>query len=474
MSTKARQFKLHILLLLTALLFVSGAAAQRIAVSIEVDATGRRATVKGRFEDGFRPEAGRDVAFRRSVAGNDELAKRIGALSLRSAGGDTVEAVRTLPHRFAASGEYAGFEYTVDLAPAADRRAAAHASWMTADGGVLMLDDLLPLFGGDRKRQRAIVSLRLPKGWKSYSADGRNAEELFDVRDIEGSVIFAGTRFREIPVRSHAGSISLLTDGAWNFSDAEASKAAAEIYDAYTKKLGWLPTERSLVALIKFPRAESPGVWEAETRGAAVVIVSSDVPFKDRSLQRMHEQLRHEIFHLWFPNAVELTGDYAWFYEGAALYESLKLGVATGQLKFENYLDTLLRAYEIDSSAKVRKPLVGAGSSEVYARGMLIAFLLDIRLMAARNGGLAAELSRMMDKHKRPSGPVSAESVLLSLAGAPHMIERYVVGADPIDWAEELSAAGLKLENRNGRRGLAVEDRINGSQKAILKRLGYN
>lgn len=100
--------------------------------------------------------------------------------------------------------------------------------------------------------------------------------------------------------------------------------------------LGPLPVNRPLVAFAKFPQGESAVQWKAETRGATVLIASSEVTFKDRSYRRTHEQMRHEIFHLWFHNAVNLTGDCAWFHEGSALYESLKLGILTGQITFDN------------------------------------------------------------------------------------------------------------------------------------------
>lgn len=473
MSKPCRTSYIRILFLLLALQIFTEARAQSLAVEISVDPTALKATVKGTFEAGFRPESGTALSFRRAVIGNEKLGDRIEDIALFSSLNGAVPARRVAPHQFTASSEFERFEYVVDLKPG-ERSAAAHASWLASDGGVLMLDDLLPLFGGNRKRQRVTLAFRLPEGWTSYSADDARGKDIYDVLNLEGSVIFVGRRFREIRVKSHGRAISLLLDGSWNFSDTEASRAVAEIYDAYVERLGRLPTKRSLVSLIKFPQAESAAVWEAETRGATVVIASSDVPFRDRSYQRMHEQMRHEIFHLWFPNAVDLSGDYAWFYEGAALYESLKLGIATGQVTFENYLDTLSRAYQIDSSVKARKPLIGAGHNEVYARGMLLAFLLDIRLMNAGKGGLAAALSRLVGKHKIPSEVSSAETALLSLEGARDLMEKYVTGSDRVDWSNELSVAGLKIEDRNGRPALAVESKVTGPQKAILKRLGYN
>ena len=464
-------------LILLAFAFASQADAQRVRMAIDIDAAARKALVKGRFEDGFKPEAGRALTFRRSVAGNDELGKRIGVPSLGGVAGNAVEAVRTMPHQFVASDEYAAFEYVVDLTPAADRRAAAHASWLAADGGVLMLDDLLPLFGGDRKRRRATVALKLPDGWRSFSSDNSGGKDFFDVRGLEGAVIFVGSRFRDAKVRTRTGFVSLLLDGGWGFADDDAGKAAAAIYDAYERMLGPLPVDRAVVALIKFPQGGGPGQWEAETRGATVTVASSDVTFKDRSVQQMQEQLRHEIFHLWFPNAVNLTGDYAWFYEGAALYQSLKLGVELKQVRFSDFLDTMSRAISIDRAG-------GSGGTDWrrsfgpghYARAMVIAFLLDLQLMRKTDGGsgFGEVLREMMSLHRDPAPAVRAEGEIVARFAIRDILIDHVFNVRPVDAATELEAAGFQVKQQGRTFTVSAAAELTGRQKAILKRLGYN
>src|SRR5207245_2243287 len=113
-------------------------------------------------------------------------------------------------------------------------------------------------------------------------------------------------------------------------------------------------------AILKFPRTSGPGSWEADTRGSSVTIISSDTPFKSQSLQQLHEQLRHEIFHLWIPNGVNLSGNYDWFYEGFALYQALKSGITMNRIRFEDFLDTISRAYNIDNAAEHKLSLVEA------------------------------------------------------------------------------------------------------------------
>lgn len=470
---------IKILLLLIALQIFTEARGQHIAVEINVDPASAKAGVSVEYRDGFRPQTGRSILMRRSVAGNPTLAERIREFRALSHDGDLIETERRSPSEFVASVfDIGAIRYVVDLGPPPDAAAIAHASWLTHDGGILMLDDLLPIFGGDRKRLRATVALRLPEGWQSYSADDIGGKDLFEVRNAEGSVIFVGPRFRDVPVSKGRGTLSLLIDGGWLFTDAEAAQMAAEVYNTYTKILGPLPTNRSLIGLTKLHSAGIPGRWEAETRGATVTIASSDMAFKTQSLQRLHEQLRHEIFHLWFPNAVDLKGDYAWFYEGFALYQSLKLGVSVKRIRFADMLDTLSRAYTVDASATPRRPidrLAEADKTVLYARGMLIAFLADVA--AVRNSGgdkdAGDALRDLFARHRSPRAGIGAAEAVRTVVNG-ELIRRYVTGAEPIEWSLELAAAGLEAKSSGRTLQLQVAAKPSGRQKAILKRLGYN
>ena len=470
---------LKFLLLLLALQIFTEARGQHVAVEITVDPDAGRAGIKGRFEPGLRRESGQEFLFRSSAGGNDGLGQRISEFSALAPGGVSVKTERRAPNAFVAELiDLEGWRNVVDLRPPPDPAAAAHASWLTENGGVLMLDDLVPIFGGERKQLSAAVTLKLPGGWVSYSSEASDANGRYDIRNVEGAVIFIGPRFRTVRVNTKYGALKLLLDGQWHFSDAEAAGTSAEIYEAYAKRLGPLPTDGAMIALIKFPREEPPGHWEAETRGATVTIASSDTPFKSQSVQRLHEQLRHEIFHLWFPNAVNLTGDYAWFYEGAALYESLKLGVALKRIRFADLLDTISRAYSIDAGAQPRRPLIQSGALDptvLYARGMVVAFLLDISAMRSSRGrsNFGDALKALFDRYKSLGGGILAKDAIEGVFDR-ELIRRYVDGVERIDWAAELAAAGLESRAVGRNVELSTTAKPSGRQKEILKRLGYN
>ena len=54
----------------------------------------------------------------------------------------------------------------------------------------------------------------------------------------------------------------------------------------------------------------------------------------------------HEVLHLWVPNALQLRGDYDWFFEGFTLYTALLTALDLKAIDFREYLDTLARVYD--------------------------------------------------------------------------------------------------------------------------------
>jgi predicted metalloprotease with PDZ domain len=211
------------------------------------------------------------------------------------------------------------------------------------------------------------------------------------------------------------------------------------------------------------------------------------MPFKAQSLQRLHEQLRHELFHLWIPNAVSLSGNYDWFYEGFALYMSLRSGVLGGRIRFEDMLDTLSRAYNIEAAQPAGISLIQAskqrwngGNTQVYARGMLVAFLCDLTLLENSKGKLSiADVVReLYAKYRKPSAVRDGEEAVIetlrSHAELGPIVAGYVSGGKKIAWQQELSAAGIESGASDAIADLKVMRRPNSRQKKILDRLGYN
>ena len=414
----------------------------------------------------------RSISFAQDVAGYPNLGARIRDLRAIAVNGASVEVRQLQPSEYLVTGDYVSFSYDVDLTPPKDRVGLAHASWVGENDGILMLDDLVPRYRARNGKMSATVTVKLPIGLSKISAESTGN---LTVEDVSNAVFFIGRDLTNIDIKPKSGELHLLVSGKWHFTSDEATAMAREIFDEYSQMLGSLPKKPYQIAIKRFPPQTPHSQWEAETRGRTVTILSSDMPFRTQSLQRLHEQLRHEIFHLWFPNGIDLIGDYAWFYEGFAMYTSLKLAVKLNRIRFEDFLDTLSRAHTIDTNSKPRRPLSDPGIDPTarYARGMIVAFLTDID--GLRNSGGKTDVSnslRTLFGRPRPTGELANEAIRSVVSAS--LIERYVDGVELVDWTADLAAAGIESTQSGRTTTLSVAPKPSGRQKAILDRLGYN
>ena len=472
------KFSVHNYLILVGLMLVLEFVtyAQEVEATIVISAETRSAQVDGRLAADFAPVNPLNFYFRKAVTGNKKLGERISEVVLSGRSGP-IAYKQLMPGEFLADSEYRSWSYKADISPVKDRTAAAHSSWVSGERGIIFLDDLLPQIVGSDRSISAKLTITLPQGWKLFSSDSDPTKDSLIVRSVERSVISIGKDIRNTRIVGHAGPIDLNLSGSWLFSDEEAAAMVREIFDEYSRNLGPLKTARPSIAITGFPAKENPGNWEAETRGQSVVIVSSDMPFKTQSQQRLHEQLRHEIFHLWFPNGVDLGGDYAWFYEGFALYQSLKTGVKLKRIRFDDFLDTLSRAHSIDAAERPRKPLAGPrAAAEIYARALLVAFLIDSDILGETKGKEDSGnlLKRIFERAAGSPERIDATRLIRECIGSTTTLERFVFGNENVDWSAELGHVGIVSTSSGRTTLLSVSQKLTGRQKQILRRLGYN
>ena len=211
------------------------------------------------------------------------------------------------------------------------------------------------------------------------------------------------------------------------------------------------------------------------------------MPFKTLSLQRLHEQLRHELFHLWIPNNLALTGNYDWFYEGFTVYKALKTGVQTNQIRFEDFLDTLSQAYKIDdfqtpsiSLIEASKNRWNGANSQVYSRGMLVAFLCDVALLRQSKGKHSIDdiFREIYGKYRIPNELQDGNTAILSVLGnyteLRTIVENYIKGVSKIDWTSDLESIGIEMSKTDFSINLNVKSKLDKRQKDLLNKLGYN
>lgn len=477
MSKPLKPILVSAAVLIQILQFLYNAPAQNAVISIVVD--GSTAQVAGRLEDTGGSAAVTSFSMADQIAGQTQLAKRMSPVELADRSGAAVDQRTLAPGEILASRPFVSFRYSAALAPAGPG-SMAHVSWIENGRGVLMAADLLPRISGP-----LTIAFTLPDGWRIISNEKSIERNVFRVDDPQTAVFIVGGSLRvsETP----KGAARIVIDGEFRFADQDAVRMADEIIASYSGIFGGPATARALLAVIRLPGDVRFGRWEAETRGSSTVIVSADMPISTQSAQRLHEQLRHELFHLWMPNALALDGEYDWFFEGFALYQSLRTGVALNRIRFEDFLDTLARAYDADSMLSVRRTLIEASrdrwsgaNTHIYARGMLVAFLMDVALLSGSKGkrSVTDVLGAVWRNHgagrPRTDGNAAVIAILDSFPELRPITADHVRGASPIDWRNLLASVGIEARIENSLTRLSVAPKPNGRQKTLLDKLGYN
>lgn len=484
MSKNFPSFPLVFVAFVLILQIFTNANAQAMEVRIKIAATKPDSVdVKVNFTSKSKRNTSLDVWFLDEYAGVTGLNDRRSIVYVYDNQGYLVSRKWFLAGERVTGVNIGGLGYSVKAEPLANPSVAAHVSWLKTDGGLLMLDDLLPQSAG----KSANVKLEMPAGWTVRTTEPESEPNTFAVSNIEKAVFYVGTNVRDRQIEAGNSYPRLSLRGEWLFSDLEAAAMVESIFAGYDREFGRLPAAPSRIWISKFPFPAGIGSWEGDTRGRSVTIVSSDMPFKSQSLQRLHEQLRHELFHLWLPNGVNLTGNYDWFYEGFALYQSLKLGVDGNRIRFDDFLDTLSRAYNIDISQSQRLSLIDASkkrwlgsNTQVYARGMLVAFLCDLALLERSDGKHSVtEILREIYRKYAPPGPAQDgnAAVLAVLRGYRELvpiIDRNITGAENLEWTALLKTAGIEAENRDQIVRLKPVTKPSGKQRDLLDKLGYN
>ena len=488
MSTTEKKFLLLVVLCLQIVFLTSTGLAQEIEASISLVPTAPTAVqIKGKTLKQEIAESNKMWTFVRSVPSAENLGERIDNLNLLNARGQAVVVKKLIAGEYLAEEQAVNWNYQADLQPP-NSAAMAHVSWIKDEQGILMLDDLLPQFVAKNDQPiSAKIKFELPEDWKIISREKSLDDRTFTLPDIEKSIFLIGKNWREKEIFVDKDTLNFAISGEWQFSDAEAFQIAGEIFVEYKKLLGGIPFENARVNLIHFPKEVKFGRWEAETRGANVTILSSDMPFKTLALQRLHEQLRHEIFHLWLPNSLSLTGNYDWFYEGFTVYQSLRTAMEMNQIRFEDFLATLAQAYTMDTQQLQKTSLIAASKnrwnnkgSQIYARGMIIAFLCDVALLENSKGKRSiADLFRQILKlhgvsSKTQDGNTAVLNVLNSYPELHPIIEKYVNGAEKLNWQTEMESIGIEAQETDFAVKLDVKTKLKNQQKNLLESLGYN
>jgi predicted metalloprotease with PDZ domain len=181
------------------------------------------------------------------------------------------------------------------------------------------------------------------------------------------------------------------------------------------------------------------------------------------------------------------VGNYDWFYEGFTVYQALQTGVQTNRIRFEDFLDTLSQAYNFDNLQSQKISLIEASKNrwngtngQIYARGIIIAFLCDVALLRQSKGknSIAEIFREVYQKYRLPNkmqdGNTAILKILENYTELRPIVEKYIQGAEKINWQADLEGIGIKATETNFNVKLDVETKLKARQKDLLNKLGYN
>jgi predicted metalloprotease with PDZ domain len=424
-------------------------------------------------------------SFLKNYADAENLEKRINNFKIFDAEGIEIPLKIFADGEFAAKAKAESFTYQINLSVPENKSLMAHISWIDKNQGMLMLNDLFPQFG--RENISAQIKFELPEDWRISTRAKDLGNREFQTDNLEKAIFLIGKDWREKEFTVKNTKINFVISGEWLFSDTEALEMARSILSEYDELFGGIPFEKTQIYLIRFPKEIETGRWRAETRGGDTVILSSSMPFKSQAIQRLHEQLRHELFHLWIPNALNLSGDYAWFYEGFAVYQALKTGVWLGQIRFEDFLNTISEASNIVNRVEQKFSLIEISknrwrqaSASVYSKGLLVAFLCDVAILENSKGkrDLREVFLEVYRKNNNSNIKKDANESILQVLNdfneLKFIVEKHIKGTEKIDPANYLISNGIENAGTSSNAKFKLKEKLNGREKAILKKLGYN
>ncbi|MFL6331764.1 MAG: hypothetical protein ACJ754_00305 [Pyrinomonadaceae bacterium] len=436
--------------------------------------------------EGRRAEAATAWSIRNFYGSAAGLAERVENFQLFGEEGAAVVVKKLAPGEFSAASPASRFAYDFKLDPPAFVSDSSHVSWLTADRGLLMLADLLPV-----PLQTAKVELSIPDGWKAATSEVRNAAGVFEVADAERAVFAVGRDLKVLQGRAGALRYALVTAGDWAFTEGEAADSAAEILKLHQETVGGVPRQSPTVLLLPLPQAGAGGnLWSAETRGSMVVLVSGRLPSKLAARAQLDGALTHELFHLWVPNGLALEGEYDWFYEGFTNYVALRAGMRRGQLTFNDYLNAIGSAYdsyvrtrgqrEVSLPEASQRRFAAGSGALVYHKGLLVAFLYDLTLMLETRGknSLADVYRELFRRHARGNPPADGNTAVVQILGSTPgtraLVERYVEGSAQLTLPPLIEPFGLRVEPGGARTHVGVSESLGTAQRELLRKLGYN
>jgi hypothetical protein len=414
----------------------------------------------------------RSWSFLNAYAGALGFAERVKEFRATGASGQDAGAKKIASGEFRSERDAARIAYLVDLSSAgvAD---VPHISWLTSGRGFLMFADLIP-----RDIENLSAEFNLPSGWMIESSLSPDKHGSYEVFDPEKAVFIVCNSLR----KTSNTNLTLVVNGSWPFKEDKALDAATQVMKQYTALTGFSLPGTSLIAIAPF--SLGGGKWKAETRGATVILLIDPAAHFDTWIGQLKVIFTHEMLHLWVPNSLQLEGDYDWFFEGFTLYTALRAALDLKVINFKGFLETLAGAYDAYISYPDDVSLIQAsetrwtnGFNQVYVKGMLVAFLYDLKIRKESGGkAVLADRYRELFDGRVAANANGNKAIIALLDAGPAMSgfgKLYVENITKLELEQLLPTYGLTLDTSGKKSQLQVSRSLSAEQKQLLRSLGY-
>lgn len=415
-------------------------------------------------------------SFLNAVGGTLGLGDRISNFKVSNSGQNVVA-------RRIASGEYRAdrpvleCSYSVDLSKP-ELGNMAHASWLSAREGVLMLADLLP---HHIVTHDMAVEFLVPQGWSVHSVEATEADR-FVISDPEKAVFLVGSSTQLHSKKIDGVELTLFVSGRWPFSNSKVLEIAARIFKRYRSLTGYSMRQSAGIFVVPVPLQSALSKWKAETRGSTTVLLidpTAEFPTWNGQLGVI---FTHELFHLWVPNSLALKGEYDWFFEGFTLYQGLLTALDLKLISSQEFLNTIARVFDSYLSYSQNESLINASerrwtnpASYLYDKGMLVAFMYDLLARSEKGTPTVAEVYRNLFA-AYGSKPGDANDViigLLSSSGATReLCEKYVKGRAELEFERFLLTFGFQVDTNGSRSTINIRKNLPKEQRSLVRSLG--
>jgi predicted metalloprotease with PDZ domain len=462
------------------LLFSGSVNAQDIEAKIKI--LPEKVLIEGKIVGTNSFSADKNWSFADSYADAENLGTRISGLSFTDETGKPVNVKKYTDGEYVSANAAKIFRYEVKIPIPEKITSTAHVSWLTENEGLLMLGDLFPQWQTtELQKISAKITFEAPTGFRVIGNETRIGDNVFSINDLNKAVFAVGKDWRERRLWVGKNELNFAIRGEWNFADEEAIQIAGEILREHQRIFGEPATSKSQIFMLPFPKGNYVENWRAETRGSTVTVVSGLMPFKQQSLQRLHEQLRHELLHFWLPNNLVLTGNYDWFYEGFTIYQALRTGIELNYIRFDDFLYTVSRTYDVAHAFDRNElTLIDASNNRwrgstslLYNKGFMVAFLCDLAMLKSSKGK-----KNVWKKYKvgqqSDDGNTAILNILRKYPELQDILNKYVEGKSTIDIKTEIEQFGLQLNSTQFGTELKVAGNLSGKQQDLLDKLGYN